>query len=165
MIRRMSQQDFDFVYGLYMHPEVNKYLMYEPMTETEFAPIFADLLQKEIIYIFENGGLAAGMFKLIPDTYRSSHVTYLGGVAILPSLSGRGLGSIMMKEILDYAKKTGTLRIELSAAVTNEKAIRLYEKAGFEKEGILRKYTYLKKENKFLDEVMMAWITDPIAIG
>ena len=109
-------------------------------------PIFADLLQKEIIYIFENAGAAAGMFKLIPYTYRSSHVAYLGGLAIHPSLSGKGLGSIMMKEILDYAKKTGILRIELSAAVINEKAIRLYEKAGFEEEGILRKYTHLKKE-------------------
>ena len=105
MIRRMSQQDFDFVYGLYMHPEVNKYLLYEPMTEIEFTPIFADLLQKEIIYIFENAGAAAGMFKLIPYTHRSSHVAYLGGLAIHPSLSGKGLGSIMMKEILELCQQ------------------------------------------------------------
>jgi len=160
MIRRMTQQDFDFIYELYMHPEVNKYLLYEPMPETEFTPIFAELLQKEVIYIFENGGVAAGMFKLVPYTYRSSHVAYLGGLAIHPSRSGKGLGSLMMKEILDYAKKTGLLRVELSAAVINEKAIRLYEKAGCQKEGILRKYTHLKKENQFLDEVMMAWINE-----
>jgi len=165
MIRRMTQQDFDFIYGLYMHPEVNKYLLYEPMPQKEFTPIFAELLQKEIIYLFENAGLAAGMFKLIPYTHRSSHIAYLGGLAIHPSHSGKGLGSIMMKEIIDHAKEKGFLRIELSAAVINEKAIRLYEKAGFFKEGILKKYTYLKKENKFLDEVMMAWVNDPIAIG
>jgi len=160
MIRRMSQQDFEFIYELYMHPEVNKYLLYEPMPETEFTPIFADLLQKQIIYIFENTGSAAGMFKLVPYTYRASHVAYLGGLAIHPSRSGKGLGSLMIKEILDYAKKTGVLRVELSVAVINEKAIRLYEKAGFQKEGILRKYTHLKKENQFLDEVMMAWINE-----
>src|SRR4030095_1753453 len=134
MIRRMTRQDFDFVYELYMHPEVNKYLLYEPMPEKEFTPVFDDLLQKEVIYIFENNGSAAGMFKLIPYTYRASHVVYLGGLAIHPSRSGKGLGSIMMKEILDYAKEKGMLRIELSAAVINEKAIRLYEKAGFQKE-------------------------------
>jgi putative acetyltransferase len=159
----MTQQDFDFIYELYMHPEVNKYLLYEPMPEKEFAPIFAELLQKEIIYVFENAGSAAGMFKLIPYTHRSSHIAYLGGLAIHPALSGKGLGSIMMREILGYAKEKGFLRVELSAAVINEKAIRLYEKAGFFREGILRKYTYLKKENQFLDEVMMAWVNDPIA--
>jgi putative acetyltransferase len=160
MIRRMTQQDFDFIYELYMHPEVNKYLLYEQMPETEFTPIFSDLLQKEVIYIFENTGVAAGMFKLVPYTYRASHVAYLGGLAIHPSRSGKGLGSLMMKEILDHAKKIGMLRVELSAAVINEKAIRLYERAGFQKEGILRKYTHLKKENQFLDEVMMAWINE-----
>ena len=160
MIRRMTHQDFDFIYGLYMHPQMNKYLLYEPMPETEFMPIFDDLLQKEVIYIFENSGSAAGKFKLVPCTYRSSHVAYLGGLAIHPSHSGKGLGSLMMKEILEYAKKTGMLRVELSAAVINEKAIRLYEKAGFQKEGILRKYTHLKMENQFLDEVMMAWINE-----
>lgn len=160
MIRRMTQQDFDFIYGLYMHPQVNKYLLYEPMPETEFMPIFDDLLQKEVIYIFENGGLSAGMFKLVPYTHRSSHVAYFGGLAIHPSRSGKGLGSLMMKEILEYAKKTGMLRVELSAAVINEKAVRLYEKAGFQKEGILRKYTHLKIENQYQDEVMMAWIND-----
>jgi len=34
----------------------------------------------------------------------------------------------------------------------------LYEKAGFVKEGVLKKYTWLKNENKFLDEVMMAYL-------
>ena len=38
------------------------------------------------------------------------------------------------------------------------KAIRLYEKAGFEKEGVLRKYSRMKNENIFLDEVMMSWL-------
>ena len=160
MIRKMTQQDFHFIFELYMHPEVNKYLLYEQMPEAAFTPIFADLLQKQIIYIFETAGVAAGMFKLNRYSYRTSHVAYLGGLAIHPSRSGKGLGSQMMKEIMDYAKEQGILRIELSTAVINEKAIRLYEKAGFQKEGILRKYTYLKKENQYLDEVMMAWINE-----
>ena len=158
MIRKITEEDFDFIYELYMHPGVNKFLLYEPMPATEFKAIFTDLLNKEIIYIFENKGIAAGMFKLIPLTYRSSHVAYLGGLAIHPSLGGQGLGFIMLKEILAYAKGLGLLRIELSVAVINEKAIRLYQKAGFEKEGVLRKYTHLKKENVFLDEIMMSWL-------
>ncbi len=98
------------------------------------------------------------MFKLDPLTHRTDHIAYLGGLAIHPDFSGKGHGRQMIKEILAYAKQQGLLRIELSTATINQKAIRLYEKMGFEKEGILRKYTHLKKEGKFLDEVSMAYL-------
>ncbi|MEP7377505.1 MAG: GNAT family protein [Chitinophagaceae bacterium] len=158
MIRKISQQDFDFIYELYMHPQVNRYLLYEPMPAHEFKDIFKDLLHKSIVYIFEDNDTAVGMFKLIPLTYRTSHIAYLGGVAVNPSFGGKGLGLEMIKEILAHAKEQGFLRVELSVLATNEKAIRLYEKAGFEKEGVLRKYSHLKQENIFLDEVMMSWL-------
>ena len=160
MTRKMTQQDFHFVYELYMHPEVNKYLLYEPMSEAVFNPIFADFLEKQIIYIFEVAGQPAGMFKLVPYSHRTSHVAYVGGLAIHPSHSGKGLGSQMMSEIKDLAKEKGMRRIELSTSVINDRAIHLYEKAGFQKEGILRKYSYLETENRFLDEVMMSWLDE-----
>ena len=40
----------------------------------------------------------------------------------------------------------------------NEPAIKLYKKVGFEEEGILKNYTYLKKENKYINEVLMSLI-------
>ena len=143
-----------------MHPDVNKYLLYEPMSEAEFNPIFADLLEKQIIYIFEIARQPAGMFKLVSYAHRTSHVAYVGGLAIHPSHSGKGMGTQMMNEIKDIAKEKGMRRVELSTAVINERAIRLYEKAGFQKEGILRKYSYLETENRFLDEVMMSWLDE-----
>ena len=158
MIRKITEQDFDFIYELYMHPEVNGYLLYEPMPAHEFKDIFKDLLNKSIVYIFEDNGTATGMFKLVPLTYRMSHVAYLGGLAIHPSFSGKGLGLMMIKEILAHAREQGFLRVELSVLPNNEKAIRLYEKAGFEKEGVLRKYSHFKKENIFLDEIIMSWL-------
>jgi putative acetyltransferase len=98
------------------------------------------------------------MCKLVPQQHRNAHVLYLGGVAVHPFFAGKGEGIKMMQDIIDYAKQKGFLRIELSVASINEKAIRLYEKAGFVKEGVLKKFTYLKNENKFLDEVMMAYL-------
>lgn len=158
MIRKITGQDFDFIYELYMHPEMNIYLLYDPMTAEEFKDIFADLLDRGIVYIYEKDGVAAGMFKLIPLTYRTAHVAYLGGLAIDPLQSGQGLGFLMLKEILELAKETDFSRIELSVAVENTKAIRLYEKAGFTKEGVLRNYSYLKNERRYLDEALMAWL-------
>ncbi len=158
MIRPITSTDFDFVYYLYMHPTVNPYLLYEIMSAEAFQPIYQDLLEKNIVYIFEAAGKPVGMFKFIPMTYRAAHVAYLGGLAIDPLLSGKGYGLQMMNAIIALGQEKNILRIELSVDVINEKAIRLYKKAGFQKEGILKKYTWLKKENVFLDEYMMAYL-------
>jgi RimJ/RimL family protein N-acetyltransferase len=98
------------------------------------------------------------MFKLVQLEHRSAHVGYLGGLAIHPDFAGKGYGKKMMEAIIELGRQINLLRMELSADVINEKAVTLYEKAGFVKEGVLKKYTWLKNENKFLDEVMMAYL-------
>ena len=158
MVRSITASDFDLIYHLYMHPQINPYLLYEVMDEDSFQPIFNELLRKDIIYIYEENSEAIGMFKLIQLEHRSSHVGYLGGLAIHPNFAGKGYGKKMMKEIIELGRQINLLRIELTADVINEKAVSLYEKAGFEKEGVLKKYTWLKNENKFLDEVLMAYL-------
>ena len=111
-----------------------------------------------MLYIFEDEGEAVGMCKLVPQHYRNKHIVYLGGLAIDPEKSGKGYGLQMMKEIIAYAKQNGFLRIELTVATSNEKAIQLYLKAGFHHEGILKKYTYLKSKDQYLDEAVMAYL-------
>ena len=158
MIRNITANDFYFIYSLYMHPQVNPFLLYENMDTQSFEHIFNDLLEKNIIYVFEADGVAVGMFKFIPQLYRTAHVAYLGGLAIDPSCAGKGYGLQMMNEIIVLGKQMSILRIELGVDIINAKAIHLYEKAGFAKEGILRKYTWLKTENRFLDEYMMSYL-------
>jgi L-phenylalanine/L-methionine N-acetyltransferase len=158
MIRKAGPEDIDFIYGLYMHPQVNPWLLYEPMDKEPFRPIFLELLEKQVKYIFFDDKGPVGMFKLIPLTYRTDHIAYLGGLAVDPSFAGKGYGQQLLNEILAFAKQQGFKRVELSVAVINEKAIRLYEKSGFNKEGILKNYTHLKKEDKYLDEVLMAYL-------
>jgi putative acetyltransferase len=158
MIRKAMKEDFDFIYNLHIHPEVNRYLFYEIMPEDEFKIIFNDLLEQEILYVYKEDNKLKGMFKLIPKQYRSSHIVFLGGVAIHPSYSGKGCGQRMLYEILLLGKQLGFLRMELGVSTINEKAIHLYEKAGFQKEGLFKKIIYLEKENLFLDDVMMAYL-------
>ena len=162
MIRKASSDDFEFVYGMYMHPQVNRFLLYDMMGADQFRPVFEELLQRGVKFIYENEGVPVGMFKLVPNSYRSSHVVYLGGLAVHPDFAGRGYGMSMMNEIILYAEQHGFLRIELSLYAENAKARRLYEKAGFQEEGMSRKLTYLRSENAFIDEVLMSWLSDKI---
>lgn len=158
MIRQATDADFDFIYSLYMHPAVNPFLLYEKMNEEDFRPIFEDLLQNQVLYIFGEAENEVGMFKLIRLKHRAAHIAYLGGLAVHPDFSGKGYGKKMLQEIINLGREIGLLRIELSAATTNDRAIQLYKSVGFEKEGILRRYTHLKSEHIFLDEVMMSYL-------
>jgi len=142
-----------------MHPQVNLFLLYEPMDIEEFKPIFDKLLASAIKYIFmDENSTPVGMFKLSPLTYRASHIAYLGGLAIHPNFAGKGFGRKMMQEIIDLANQQGYKRIELSVATENVRAIELYKKVGFEAEGVMRKYTNLRQEGRFLDELLMSYI-------
>jgi len=158
MVQKATSKDLDFFYELYMHPAINPYLLYEQMSATEFRPIFESLLQQEVLFVYYADNIPAGMFKLVPQKYRNHHIAYLGGVAIASAFSGKGEGHKMMSEIITFGRESGFLRIELSVASNNDRALNLYEKAGFQKEGLLKKYTHLKSENRFVDEVMMALV-------
>lgn len=158
MIRKATSNDFNFLYYLYMHPQVNPYLLYEYMQQDDFHSVFNELLHKNVLYIFEVNGVDVGMFKLMPQHHRNAHIAYLGGVAIDPEHAGKGYGLQMVKEIIDYAKHQGFLRIELTVSTSNEKAIQLYLKAGFHHEGVLKKYTYLKSKDQYVDEAVMAYL-------
>jgi RimJ/RimL family protein N-acetyltransferase len=158
MIRKATHDDFKFIYELYMDPQINPFLLYEDMNIHEFIAVYNELLAKDALYVYEVDEIPTGMCKLVAQQYRNSHIMYLGGVAIHPFFGGKGEGLKMMQDIIEFVKQNGFLRIELSVAAINEKAIRLYEKVGFVKEGVLKKFTYLKSEDKFLDEVMMAYL-------
>jgi len=158
MIRSATSKDITFFYNLYMHADVNPFLLYENMSMPLFEPIFNELIKDHVLYVFEMSQKPVGMFKFIPLKHRNAHIAYLGGLAIDPMHSGKGYGALMMQEIIDLGKLKGFLRIELSTGVANTKAIHLYEKCGFKKEGVLQKYTHLKSENRFVDEVMMSYL-------
>lgn len=159
MIRLANPHDFNFIYNLYMHPQINPFLLYEIMDSESFKPIYDALLQQGVKYIYSSDNYQnTGMFKFIPLQYRTDHIAYLGGLAIAPDFSGKGEGSRMLNEIIAMAGQLGFLRIELSVAVANVKAIQLYEKNGFQKEGVLRKYSHLKSEHRFMDEILMSFL-------
>jgi RimJ/RimL family protein N-acetyltransferase len=159
MIRTATINDFDFLFELYMHPEINPWLLYEMMPSDLFRTIMNELLQKKALYIYEQEGKGVGMFKLVPMKFRNSHIMYLGGVAIHPDHVGKGYAKEMILDAIDLIKSMDFTRIELTVATSNPKAINLYKKCGFNTEGILKNYTFLASENRYIDEQVMAFIS------
>ncbi|MFG6442055.1 GNAT family N-acetyltransferase [Roseateles sp. LKC17W] len=79
----------------------------------------------------------AGLHPAGPQV-RRRHVMGLG-ITVAKAAQGQGVGHALMTALLDYADNWAQiLRIELTVFHDNARAIRLYERHGFEHEGRLR---------------------------
>jgi len=58
-------------------------------------------------------------------------------MGIVPDARGQGLGAALLAAAIDTAWARGFVRLELTVFADNHRAIALYEKAGFQQEGIL----------------------------
>jgi putative acetyltransferase len=89
-----------------------------------------------------------------PNLPRLRHSGMLG-MSVARPWQGRGVGSEMMRRLLDWADNwMGLLRIELSVYTDNERALALYRKYGFEMEGTLRAFAL--RRGRYADVYTMA---------
>ncbi|RFU70601.1 GNAT family N-acetyltransferase [Peribacillus saganii] len=76
------------------------------------------------------------------------------GIAVLKEFWGFGIGKSLLKQSIAWADANGIKKITLHVLETNEKAIRLYEKLGFEEEGVLKNDRVLS-DGKYYNTVIM----------
>ena len=57
--------------------------------------------------------------------------TWLGGVGVVPSARGRGIGELLTRTLLDRARAAGGREMVLEVIVENAPAVSLYEKLGW----------------------------------
>ncbi|WP_223066039.1 GNAT family N-acetyltransferase [Paenibacillus caui] len=68
---------------------------------------------------------------------RFSHKSEFG-VCVLKDFWGYGIGNNLLKESISWADSNGITKMTLNVLETNDKAIELYKRFGFEIEGILK---------------------------
>lgn len=87
---------------------------------------------------------------------KSKHVGILG-IVIKAEYCNMGIGSILMDYLIEWCKSNKeTAKISLTVRRDNPGAIALYEKFGFETEGILKGETYI--DGRYFDSVVMAFM-------
>jgi RimJ/RimL family protein N-acetyltransferase len=59
-------------------------------------------------------------------------------MGVLQAWVGRDIGRSLLEALEGWAQSKGLHRLELMVNYNNERAIRLYEKFGFEREGVKR---------------------------
>ncbi len=71
---------------------------------------------------------------------------------------GSGIGSSLVKFLIDWGENNNLKRIELLVDEHNDRAINLYRKFGFREEGRLKKRRKLVEEDEYEDELIMSYI-------
>ena len=71
------------------------------------------------------------------------------GVCVLKEFWGYGIGKNLLKQSIKWADAAGIKKMTLSVVETNEKAIDLYKRLGFEIEGILKNDRILADGNYY----------------
>ena len=108
------------------------------------APHFVVLKEGEIV----------GWVDVSPQMGESrAHIGILG-IALLPSARHEGLGARLMQAAIDTSWEKGLSRIELHVRADNINAKALYERFGFEIEGILRRGSLI--DGQYHDVYVMA---------
>jgi len=91
---------------------------------------------------------------------RSGYEKHVGviGIAIRSGFRDIGIGTEMMKVLIEHAQEIGLKVLTLTAFATNRRAIRVYEKVGFVQTGRVPKKHF--KDGKYIDEIIMTKVLE-----
>jgi ribosomal protein S18 acetylase RimI-like enzyme len=124
-------------------------------------PFFSESTRPEDVLVAERDGVVAGWAKIEhPTPFPSSgHVWTITGLAVDPAAQGNGVGRALVEALADEARSRGARRLTLRVFAPNETARRLYERCGFEVEGILR--GEFRAGDDYVDDIFMALTLEP----
>jgi ribosomal protein S18 acetylase RimI-like enzyme len=141
MIRLATIADLDAVL-----PLVQAYRVFykrQPDAQRERALIEAHLRNgTSVIYIAEAEGHAIGFMQLFKtySTVRLANSWILEDLFVTPECRGRGVASELLARALEHAQSDGACGMFLETALDNVTAQRVYERAGWTREGHFLKY-------------------------
>jgi RimJ/RimL family protein N-acetyltransferase len=163
-IRAITEADFPAYYELsLMLDEETDFRLYEPGERPYDSALFfretADFLKnpRSNIFLAEEDGKLTGYLQAIGRSPRRIRHVVSINVAILKAYTGQGLGGRLFGALEEWAWQTGIKRLDLSVMGNNIPAQKLYERLGFEREGLKRGSMFINGE--YVDEYYMCkWL-------
>jgi RimJ/RimL family protein N-acetyltransferase len=142
--------------------EETQFMMLEPgertMTLEEQAQRIRNVLSRDnqVIFVVEHENQLIGFLGAFGGNYRRSHHCAYIVTGIMQDFTGQGIGKQLFERIEKWALEHKLHRLELTVMSHNERAIRLYQKMGYQTEGIKRDSLWVN--GKYVDEYYMAKI-------
>jgi RimJ/RimL family protein N-acetyltransferase len=165
-IRGAVPEDAPRLIGLFERLyEETKFLMLEPGEAIPPVERYADRIAQglgatsELWFVAEIEEQLVGVcFARRGFAKRNRHSLFLV-MGVLQAWSGRGVGRALLQAIEQWAASVAIHRLELTVNIKNARAMSLYEKFGFEREGTKRHSLFI--DGEYIDELYMAKLLAP----
>jgi [ribosomal protein S18]-alanine N-acetyltransferase len=107
------------------------------------------------VFVAEIPAGVVGRLSVARDTHPASRHVADVGLMVAAGHRRRGIGSALLDQAVEWAREAGIEKLELHVFPYNEPAIRLYERFGFEREGLRR--AHYRRRGELVDAVLMAY--------
>ena len=117
-----------------------------------------------VLEVEEGGSWNAAGALAFSRTNRRSRIAYLFGVMVDPTFRGRGLGERAARTLaVHLIRNLGFHRVQLEVYGFNEQAQRLFERAGFTREGTRRRAYW--RHGEWTDGVLYGLLEEDLPAG
>jgi aminoglycoside 6'-N-acetyltransferase len=152
-LRPLQPADESELLRIHNAPEVARW-----WGEPESGFPFSDEPEQTRMVIFVDGRVAGLVQYCEEPTPRYRHATI--DMFLDPALHGRGLGTEALRLLIEHLTAgLGHHRLTIDPALENAAAIRCYEKAGFRRVGVMRRYEHRGGED-YRDGLLMELVVE-----
>ena len=107
------------------------------------------------VFVAEVDGQVVGRLSVSRDQHPASRHVADVGLMVAAERRGQGIGRALLEAAVDWARAAGVTKLELHVFPWNEPALRLYERFGFEREGVRR--GHYRRGGEEVDAILMAY--------
>jgi RimJ/RimL family protein N-acetyltransferase len=153
-VRSAREQDLDAIASLFVEVAAEgRWIGAEPPVDHESQRQgLAEALRNDrsVMLVAEVDGRIVGQLGMDLARYGVAGV----GMLVSDGWRGRGIGSALLHASIERARGAGAHKIALQVWPHNSPAIALYEKFGFQREGLLRRH-YRRRNGEIWDAIIM----------
>jgi RimJ/RimL family protein N-acetyltransferase len=110
------------------------------------------------VFVAETAAGVVGRLSIARDANPVSHHVAELGLMVAAGQRRQGVGTALMEEAAEWARRSGVTKLELHVFPHNEPAIALYRKLGFQDEGHRRRHYRIA--GHYVDAILMALYLD-----
>jgi RimJ/RimL family protein N-acetyltransferase len=154
VVRPADERDLDAIVELFVEVAAEgRWIGAElPVDRERRRQRLRDELQREaaVVLVAEAGGRIVGQLGMDVASYGVADF----GMLVAEGWRGRGVGTALLRAAIEWARRAGAHKVALQVWPHNAAAISLYEKFGFQREGLLRRH-YRRRNGELWDAVVM----------
>jgi RimJ/RimL family protein N-acetyltransferase len=154
VVRPAREQDLDAIVELFVEVAAEgRWIGTEvPVDRDRRRRHLAEALQDEraVELVADAGGRVVGQLGMDLARYGVADL----GMLVSAGWRGRGVGSALLAAGIEWARGAGAHKVSLQVWPHNTAAIALYEKFGFQREGLLRRH-YRRRNGELWDAIVM----------